>query len=166
MEFVKGSGATAYYQSEILFQTVPYLLTAAPHHLSFVREIGVRSETPVNGKDGGEKDEEEEGTRDNIVGLFPKTVDMDELSWFPTMGGVYWDKNKDKMAIDGENWKVVIDGTATVRDVQERQRDVEERRMAEKEKQGHLTRRCLKGLKEDGKVERKVFRNLCKALEG
>lgn len=122
----------------------------------------------ISGTGGGVEDTGEEGsvTRDSIKGLFPKTVDTEELSWFPTLAGVYWDKNKDRMVLDSDVHRgIVVDGTVGVAAVAERYGEMEDERMEEKEKGGHLTRRCLESMKIDGKVERKIFRTLCEALD-
>ena len=60
---------------------------------------------------------------------------------------------------------IVVDGTVGVAAVAERYGEMEDERMEEKEKGGHLTRRCLESMKIDGKVERKIFRTLCEALD-
>ncbi|GMH68434.1 hypothetical protein TrST_g4371 [Triparma strigata] len=103
--------------------------------------------------------------RDTIIGLYPNSLDLEDVGSFPTLTGVYWDKNLNTMSLHVPSTShIVIDGSKSLEEViEENDKAVNEMQM-KPEMKGHLTTRCLESLREDGRVPREMFRTLSNCL--
>ncbi|GMI06503.1 hypothetical protein TrLO_g11815 [Triparma laevis f. longispina] len=120
------------------------------------------AETPAdNSKSDGEKTGGGE-ERDTIEGLYdPNNLDLEDVGSFPSLTGIYWDKNTNSMALHKPtNSHVIIDGSKSLEEVvEENDRRVNEMQQ-NLEIHGHLTARCLESLRQDGRIPRDLFRTL------
>ena len=84
------------------------------------------------------------------------------------MEGAYYDKDTDSMALlsEDDNYRsCVIDGQKKLQDFISSQEEYERERQASVEALGHLSVRCLEGLRLDEKVPRNIFRTLSLAAQ-
>jgi len=100
--------------------------------------------------------------RDTLDGLYdPNQLDLEDVGAFPSLPGVYWDRNLNQMCLHKPCFKsIVIDGSKGLEEVVETNDRSLTKMMMELEGRGHLTSRCLESLRLDGRVPREVFRTL------